>query len=150
MPERHLCSKLTMNMVSVRVAVVLETLVGRVICGVKLFEKSISRKWLIPRVCVFKLIQVKVSCFFFFFDFIKKVVHKIVVKFKILHAGMLINQVKYVTWFIWKGNFNDIVSYRVGTPLFLREPPFSEANLKSYPLFLTAIQIGLCKLYKTL
>ena len=53
LPERHLCSKLTMNMVSVRVAVVLETLVGRVICGIKLFEKSISRKWLIPRVSVY-------------------------------------------------------------------------------------------------
>ena len=41
-----------------------------------------------------------------------------------------------------------IVSYRVGTlpPPFLREPPLSEANLKNYPLFLTAIQIGACKL----
>ena len=29
-------------------------------------------------------------------------------------------------------------------------PPFSEANLKKYPLFLRAIQIGACKLYKTL
>ena len=42
-----------MNMLSIRVAVVLETLVGRIICGVKLFEKTISRKWLIPRVFVY-------------------------------------------------------------------------------------------------
>ena len=46
-------------------------------------------------------------------------------------------------------------------PFFLREPPppppapfwvplRSEANLKDYPLFVTAIQIGACKLYETL
>ena len=41
-------------------------------------------------------------------------------------------------------------------PSFLKEPPlsgypaFSEANLKNYPLFLRAIQIGACKLYETL
>ena len=29
-------------------------------------------------------------------------------------------------------------------------PPLSEANLESYPFFLTAIQIGACKLYETL
>ena len=39
-----------------------------------------------------------------------------------------------------------IVSSRVGTPPFLGEPPLFEANLKSYPLFLRAIQIGTCKL----
>ena len=44
LPERHLCSKLLMNMLSIRVVVVLEVLVGRVICGIKLFERSISRK----------------------------------------------------------------------------------------------------------
>ena len=42
MPKRHLCSKLLMNMLSIRVAVVLETLVGKVICGIKLFERSKS------------------------------------------------------------------------------------------------------------
>ena len=29
-------------------------------------------------------------------------------------------------------------------------PPLSEANIKSYPLFLRAIQIGACKLEETL
>ena len=38
-----------------------------------------------------------------------------------------------------------IVSSRVGTRPFW-VPPLSEANLKSYPLFLRAIQIGACKL----
>ena len=39
---------------------------------------------------------------------------------------------------------------------FLREPPLSgypplsEANLKSYPIFLRAIQIGVCKLHETI
>ena len=33
-----------MNMLSARVAVVLETPVGRVICDIMLFERSISRK----------------------------------------------------------------------------------------------------------
>ena len=32
---------------------------------------------------------------------------------------------------------------------FLSEPPLPKANLKSYPLFLRAIQIGACKLSKT-
>ena len=42
------------------------------------------------------------------------------------------------------------------SPPFLAEPllsgylPFSEANLKNYPLILRAIQIGACKLYETL
>ena len=34
-------------------------------------------------------------------------------------------------------------------PLF-GYPPLSEANFKNYPLFLTAIQIGACKLYEAL
>ena len=52
-----------------------------------------------------------------------------------------------------------IVSSGVEPPPFLKEPlppPFhfgypllSEANLKSYPLFLRAIQSGACKLHKT-
>ena len=45
--------------------------------------------------------------------------------------------------------WSHIVSSRVGTsplPLFRGNPPLSEANLKNYPLFLTAIQIGACKL----
>ena len=53
MAERRLCSKLLMNMLSVSVAVVLEILTGRNICGIKLFERSISRKWSIPRLCVY-------------------------------------------------------------------------------------------------
>ena len=49
----------------------------------------------------------------------------------------------------------DIHSFLLGwKPPFLREPPpplsgyppLSEANFKNYPLFLTAIQIGACKL----
>ena len=39
-----------MNVSSTKVAAVLETLVGRPICGIKLLERSISIKWLIPRV----------------------------------------------------------------------------------------------------
>ena len=35
-------------------------------------------------------------------------------------------------------------------PFFFWVPPLSEANLKSSPLFLRAIQIGACKLYETL
>ena len=39
----------------------------------------------------------------------------------------------------------------IGTPPpFLREPPLSEVNLKSYPLFLRAIQTGAPKWYETL
>ena len=43
-----------------------------------------------------------------------------------------------------------IVSSRAGTPPPSGYPPLSEANLKSYPLFLRAIQIGACKLQETL
>ena len=41
------------------------------------------------------------------------------------------------------------VSFRVGTPVS-GYPSLSEANVKKYPLFLGAIQIGACKLYETL
>ena len=50
-----------------------------------------------------------------------------------------------------------VVSSRVGTPPFLREPPsflgtplFLKQVKKSYPLLLRAIQIGACKLYEIL
>ena len=43
-------------------------------------------------------------------------------------------------------NGTGIVSSRVGTPPSFLLPPLSQANLKSYPLFLRAIQIGACKL----
>ena len=48
-------------MLSVRVAVVSETLFGRIICVIKLFEKSVSRKRLIPRIFVY-LSRFKVKC----------------------------------------------------------------------------------------
>ena len=43
----------------------------------------------------------------------------------------------------WNSPFSE------GTPPFW-VPPLSEANLKSYPLFLRAIQIGTCKLREAL
>ena len=49
-----------------------------------------------------------------------------------------------------------IVSSRVGPPIphlslpLSGDPSLSETNLKSYPLFLRAIQIDVCKLYETL
>ena len=52
---------------------------------------------------------------------------------------------------------SNIISSRVRIPPFLREPPLlsghthlSESNLKSYSLFLRAIQVSACKLYETL
>ena len=44
----------------------------------------------------------------------------------------------------------NIVSTRVGTPPFLGTPLFLKQIKKVTPLFLRAIQIGLCKLYETL
>ena len=49
------------NMLSVRVAVVSETLFGRIICIIKLLEKSVSRKRLIPRIFVY-LSRFKLEC----------------------------------------------------------------------------------------
>ena len=49
---------------------------------------------------------VRIVLLFSFFDFIEKVVHKIIVKFNVFHVGMLINRAKYIPWFICKGNFN--------------------------------------------
>lgn len=72
MAERYLCSKLFMNILLVRVAIVLETLVGRVICGIKLVERNISSKWLKSRVFMylgrFKLkspVCIDLVCFLF-------------------------------------------------------------------------------------
>ena len=45
--------KIVNEYVTIRVAAVLETLVGGFICGIKLFERSLSKKWLIPRVFVY-------------------------------------------------------------------------------------------------
>ena len=93
-----------MNMLSIRVAVVLEILVGGIICGINLYQKSISRTWYLSR---FKLKSPFRIVLFLFFDYIEKVVHKVIVKFKVFHVGMFINPAKYITLFIWKGHFNE-------------------------------------------
>ena len=55
---------------------------------------------------------------------------------------MLFLQMKIYNFFSFLQGWNP-------PPLFW-VPPLSEANLKNYPLFLSAIQIGACKLYETL
>ena len=51
--------KIVNEYVTIRVAAVLETLVGGFICGIKLFERSLSKKWLIPRVFVYFFVHLQ-------------------------------------------------------------------------------------------
>ena len=93
-----------MSILSVSVADLWAILVGRVIWGMKLLDRTISKNWHTPVFCVhlvrFELkLPTRIVLLLYFILLSRFFIVNI--KFIVLHGGVFVNCTYYKTWFIW-------------------------------------------------
>ena len=110
LPERQLSTLLLMRILSVRFVFFSIILVGKVIWGINLCDKTFSRNLLTPEdfACLSRLrlkSPVRVQ-FFCVHNYSKEHFHIFIIKLKVLHRWVLVDSTQYATLFIRNYGFN--------------------------------------------